>query len=172
MSQPSQFDIARAMLKVHEGLRLTEYTDTTGHNTIGYGWNLDAKSLPAGYGKLVDGKVTITTSEAETLLNMSMASHWMALTSALPWVLTLDAWRQAVLLDMAFNLGIKGLLTFKKTLGYAENKRFGNASEGMLNSKWATQVKRRARVLSDIMLNGKMNNAYLVDYNLGGWEYF
>ncbi len=128
--------------------------------------------MPTGYGTLVDGKITITASEAESLLNMSIATHWMGLTNALPWVLTLDEWRQAVLLDMAFNLGINGLLAFKKTLGYVENGRFGNASEGMIHSKWATQVKRRAGVLSDIMLNGKMNNHYMLEYGLGGWEHY
>jgi len=172
MSQPSQFDIARAMLKVHEGLRLTEYTDTTGHNTIGYGWNLDAKALPEGIGKIVDGKLTITEVEAEQLLDMAMLSHWGNLVSALPWVLKLGEWRQAVLLDMAFNMDIPALLTFKNTLKYIETGRYGNASEGMLNSKWASQVKRRAIVLSDIMLNGKMNNHYLLEYGLGGWEHF
>jgi len=47
----SHFDIARDLLKVHEGLRTREYKDTTGNRTIGYGWNLDAKPLPAGLGR-------------------------------------------------------------------------------------------------------------------------
>lgn len=169
----NHFNLTRKMLQVHEGLRLTEYTDTTGHSTIGYGWNLGAKPLPQGVGKKDgNGKWTISEAEAQTLLDISMIQHWNELTLAYPWVRSLNPWRKAVLLDMAFNMGIPALKTFKNTLNSVLLQDYADASRRMLKSLWAEQVKRRAIVLSDIMLNGKMNNGYLVEYNLGGWEYF
>ncbi len=63
--------------------------------------------------------------------------------------------RQAVLYNMAFNLGINGLLSFKNTLNMIKNGEYESASEGMLNSKWAVQVGYRARELANQMKTGK-----------------
>lgn len=160
------FTLARKMLQVHEGLRLESYTDTTGHKTIGYGWNLDAKPLPQGIGKWANGKRTITDIEAEALLDVSMMDHWNELVSAFPWVGGLNAWRKAVLLDMAFNMGIPTLKTFKNTLNDIQLGNFASASERMLKSKWAGQVKRRADVLSEVMRLGFMPAALMAIYKI------
>lgn len=175
---PNQFDIARAMLKEHEGLRLEEYQDTTGNRTIGYGWNLDACPLPTCVGKLdTHSKITITNAEAEGLLDKAMLTHWSDLTAALPWVAIendqkqWNKWRMAALLDMAYNLGVPNLLTWKNTLAFMEAGKYGNATENMLKSRWAKQVKRRADVLVSIMRDGKMNDYQISVYGLGGWEY-
>ena len=160
------FTLARKMLQVHEGLRLESYTDTTGHKTIGYGWNLDAKPLPNGIGKKQGGKVVISAIEAEALLDVSMLDHWNELVGAFPWVNGLNAWRKAVLLDMAFNMGIPTLKTFKNTLNDVALGNFASASERMLKSKWAGQVKRRADVLSEVMRLGFMPAALMQAYKI------
>lgn len=160
------FTLARKMLQVHEGLRLESYTDTTGHKTIGYGWNLDAKPLPNGIGKQQGDKVTISAIEAEALLDVSMFDHWNELIGAFHWVGGLNAWRKAVLLDMAFNMGIPTLKTFKNTLNDIQLGNFASASERMLKSKWAGQVKRRADVLSEVMRLGFMPAALMAIYKI------
>lgn len=161
----NHFNLARRMLQVHEGLRLKEYTDTTGHRTIGYGWNLDAKPLPQGIGKKdANGKWVISEPEAQGLLDISMIDHWNELTVAFPWVQSLNPWRKAVLLDMAFNMGIPVLKAFKNTLTSILLKDYDDASRRMLQSKWAGQVKRRAYVLSDIMRIGFMPAAIMAEY--------
>jgi lysozyme len=160
------FYFARKMLQVHEGLRLTEYKDTTGNKTIGYGWNLDAKPLPSGIGKKQGDKMVISAIEAEALLDVSMLDHWNELVSALPWVNDLNAWRQAVLLDMAFNMGVPTLLTFKNTLSLITAGDYDGASRLMLKSKWAEQVKRRADVLSEVMRLGFMPAALMAIYKI------
>lgn len=160
------FYFARKMLQVHEGLRLESYHDTTGHKTIGYGWNLDAKPLPSGIGKKQGDKVTISAIEAEALLDVSMLDHWNELVGAFPWVNGLNAWRKAVLLDMAFNMGIPTFKTFKFTLYDVANGDFAKASERMLKSKWAGQVKRRADVLSEVMRLGFMPAALMDTYDI------
>jgi lysozyme len=167
-----QFYLARKMLQMHEGIRLEAYDDTTGHQTIGYGWNLDAKPLPVGVGKMVDGRLTITTSEAEALLDMSMLDHWNELAGAFRWVNNLSEWRKAVLLDMAFNMGIPTLKTFKNTLSLISAGDYDGASRLMLQSQWAKQVKRRADVLSEIMRIGTMTQSQKVKYGIGIWEHY
>ena len=56
---------------------------------------------------------------------------------------------------MAFNIGIYGLLGFKKFLSLCEAMSYTDASEEMLNSKWAEQVGARAHRLSLQMRSGE-----------------
>ena len=63
--------------------------------------------------------------------------------------------RQAVLLDMAFNMGAEGLLKFGNTLRAAREMRWKDARDGMLASKWAGQVGRRASELAEQMMTGE-----------------
>ena len=67
----------------------------------------------------------------------------------------LDEVRQSVLLNMCFNLGIKGLLEFKNTLAFIDAGDWERAANGMLASKWAKQVGKRAIELSELMRKGK-----------------
>jgi lysozyme len=130
-----------AQLRLHEGERLKPYRCTAGKLTIGVGRNLDDRG--------------ITSDESAYLLNNDIDSHWIELLEHLPWVETLDEVRQRVMLDMAFNLGISGLLTFRRTLGHIKAGDYALASSAMLESKWATQVGQRARRLATMMKTGK-----------------
>lgn len=134
-------EMLTALLKRHEGKRLKPYLDTTGHLTIGYGRNLDSKG--------------ISDAEAEYLLSEDIADVWSQISTHLPWVFDLSSVRQAVLADMCFNLGIGGLLTFKKTLALVQAHQYAEASDQMLRSKWARQVKSRATRLSTMMRTGE-----------------
>lgn len=71
------------------------------------------------------------------------------------WWRELDDVRQRVLLDMGFNLGVWGLMKFRKTLGHVQAHNFEHASIEMLDSKWAEQVGGRAKALSQMMRTGK-----------------
>ena len=126
---------------LHEGLRLKPYTDTVGKTTIGVGRNLTDKGLSFG--------------EAEILFTHDLEEHEMDLVGAYPWVLALDAVRYAVMVDMAFNLGISRLSGFRVTLSSVEGGDYQQAAEEMLQSKWARQVKTRAVRLSEMMASGE-----------------
>ena len=67
----------------------------------------------------------------------------------------LDEVRQSVLLNMCFNLGIKGLLEFKNTLSFIGAGDWERAANNMLASKWAKQVGMRAIELSEMMRKGQ-----------------
>jgi lysozyme len=128
-------------LKRHEGLRLKPYQCTADKMTIGYGRNLD--------------DVGISQAEAETLLTNDIARAETQLLKALPWVKQLTQTRREVLINMAFNLGIVGLLKFKNTLGHIRAGRYASAAQEMLKSRWALQVGKRANELAEQMRTGK-----------------
>lgn len=125
-----------------EGLRLKPYKDTVGKLTIGVGRNLD--------------DVGISQDEAMEMLANDIRRTYSAVTTALPWFLKLNDARQNVLLNMAFNLGIQGLLGFKHTLDLIQTGHYSDAAEAMLQSKWAKQVGQRAVRLSDQMRKGEL----------------
>jgi lysozyme len=77
------------------------------------------------------------------------------LTRVHPCVNDLDAVRQLILMDMAFNMGVPRLCKFKNMWNAIHEQRFDIASAEMLDSRWATQVGSRAVKLSDAMKNGE-----------------
>jgi lysozyme len=52
-------------------------------------------------------------------------------------------------------MGIHGLLTFRNTLEAMRRGNYESAAAGMLASKWARQVGRRADRLAAIMRTGE-----------------
>ena len=128
-------------LRLHEGERLKPYRCTAGKLTIGVGRNLEDRG--------------ITREESAVLLANDIADMERELQRALPWVARLDEVRARVLVDMAFNLGVVGLLAFKRTLAAIEAGQYQQAATMMLDSKWAKQVGGRAERLSRMMATGK-----------------
>ena len=128
-------------LTLHEGIRLKAYLCPAGKVTIGVGRNLEDRG--------------ITQEEADFLLSNDIDDFQERLERAIPWMVELDPVRQRVLLDMAFNLGISGLLSFKRTLAAIRGREFTRASVMMLDSRWARQVGQRAKRLSQMMNTGQ-----------------
>ena len=126
----------------HEGLRLKPYRCTAGKLTIGIGRNLE--------------DCGISQTEAYVLLENDIQNCEKQLLDEIPEIYnSLDEVRKSVLLNMCFNMGIKGLLSFKNTLAFVAAGDWERAANGMLASKWAKQVGRRAIELSELMRKGK-----------------
>lgn len=142
-------------LKRHESYRKRVYLCSAGKETIGYGYNLQANPLHlssieiAQYYK--NGMIEV---EAERLLKLMITQCRHQLEVALPFFSKLDTPRQDVLINMAFNMGISGLLNFKKTLLLIESGDYAKASVEMLASKWSKDVGNRALELSTQMKKG------------------
>ena len=123
-----------------EGIRLKPYRCTAGKLTVGIGRNLD--------------DVGLTTEEANYLLRNDIARAEKDLDTYLSWWRTLDPVRQRVIVNMAFNLGVQGLLAFKNTLALVKSGRYLEAAQNMLATKWAAQVGPRAQRLAMMMRDG------------------
>jgi len=122
-------------LTVFEGFREKPYLCSAGKLTIGIGRNLEDRGISA--------------QEAETLLETDIFLCWESVKNKLPWVLELPLVAQDVLVHMCFNLGIKGLLSFVKTLEALRHQNWREAALEMKHSKWAKQVGHRATELSE-----------------------
>ena len=71
------------------------------------------------------------------------------------WYINTDPIRQKVLIDMAVNLGVGGLLQFRRMIAAIELGDYGAAADQMLDSRWAEQVKTRADRLAEMMRTGE-----------------
>jgi lysozyme len=123
-----------------EAKRNFPYTDTKGKLTIGVGRNLTD-----------DG---ISDTEIAFLLNDDVANVSSLLAKGIPWYGPLDAPRQGILINMAFNMGFHGLLGFHDTLAAMSKGDWEAAAIDMENSVWAKEVGDRATRLAEQMRTG------------------
>lgn len=141
-----------------EGLRLRPYRDTEGLLTIGVGRCLDTSPLTADELAHIGHDCrsrAITETQAKYLLAQSIDATLADLDRELPWWRDLDEVRQRVLANMAYNLGIRGLMGFRNTLSAVRRGDYAIAATGMIGSKWARQVGARADRLAVMMREGK-----------------
>ncbi len=131
------------LLRRDEGEKLSAYQDHLGFWTIGVGRLIDARK---GGG--------ISPQESEILLTNDLDRITKALDARLPQWRALNDARQAVLVSMAFQMGVDGLLGFKNTLAHIFAGNLADAKMGMLASKWATQTPERAGRLAQQMERG------------------
>jgi lysozyme len=162
-------------IKESEGFRPKPYLCPKGKASIGFGTNVEAHPgfIPQRLGHIVDqvragtllgqrlvselnmGGMIWSPRQAEAALVAVLEDAAHSLEARFPWVKGLDSVRHAVLLDMAYNMGVGKLAGFKKTLGHVEAGRYEDAAAEMLNSDWARQVKGRALKLSNRMRLGQ-----------------
>lgn len=133
-------DLLAQELTRDEGSRSKPYFDTVGKSTIGVGRNLT--------------DVGLSDDEILMLLKNDIARVLAELDKAIPWFRSMSDNRQRCLANMSFNLGLPTLLQFKATLAAMQAGRYDDAADGMLASKWAVQVKDRAKRLAQMMREG------------------
>lgn len=137
-------DTMRKALRVDEDEVEYAYQDSEGYWTIGVGHLIDRRK---------GGK--LSKASIDFILNEDIDAKWTELVRALPWVANLNEARQHVLLNMAFNLGVSGLLGFKDTIRLVGAGKYKEAAVAMLDSKWAKQVGDRAVRLAKMMEVGQ-----------------
>lgn len=126
-------------VKYHEGYRDTAYRDSVGVWTIGYGTNLQTLQIDRD---LAEKWLVQRLDEAKLFA------------SRLPEWAVLDGPRQDVVVEMIYNLGPSRYVLFANTRRAMLEGRFEDAANGMLASRWAEQVGRRAIRLAAQMRTG------------------
>ena len=122
-------------IKKHEGFRSKVYKCTEGYDTIGYGFAIKDLIIEEDIATL------ILMRKVKTLLErIIIAFHWFK---------DIDDKAKRVVVEMVYNLGVRGFSKFKKTIYYLETEQYKEASVEMLDSLWARQVKGRAKELSN-----------------------
>lgn len=134
-----------------EGFRREAYPDPKSGGapwTIGYGHT----------GREVHPGLAWTLGQAAAALSADITAACGGLTTALPWWTELSPVRQDVLANMAFNLGVHGLLEFRNMLSDVRARTYALASAEMLLSDWARDppegVGERATRLAAMMKTG------------------
>ena len=130
----------REQIKRHEGFSSAPYQCTAGKITIGYGRNLE--------------DVGISEEEAEELLKGDINKVYSQLINY-QWFAELDKIRSGVIVNMTFNLGLRGMLKFIKMINALSLKDYELAAKEMLDSRWARQVGGRATELAEQMRTGE-----------------
>jgi lysozyme len=134
----------KEQLKRDEGVVRYAYEDSLGFLTI-------------GCGRLIDDRRSggLSPSEIDFLLANDISEKSAQVLEALPWARDLNEPRLAVLINMAFQMGIRGLLGFPGMLGAVRTGDYKAAAEHMLDSKWEKQTPTRAHRLADQMESGE-----------------
>lgn len=130
-----------ALLKKQEGYRKEPYLCTEGYWTVGYGRNLETNG--------------IDEEEAEYLLKRDIARCRSELTEAIVFFSALDTVRQDALINMAFQMGVVGLMKFKNMLYHLSYGNYEKSAEEALDSRWAKQTPVRARQVAELIRTGE-----------------
>ena len=116
------------LLESDEGRVPFAYQDSLGFWTIGVGHLIDQRKG----GGLPDPIIDL-------LLDYDIQSKTTELFKALPWVANLNEPRRTVLICMAFQLGVPGLLTFRNTLAVLKAGDYNRAADMFLQSRVARE---------------------------------
>ena len=136
----------KSLIEQHEGRRATIYTDTQGHPTVGIGCNLDADSagidLTAVAADLKDvlAGTPLTESQIDGLLLIQLNRCIYQAQILFPKLDEMPANAQAVIVDMIFNIGMRGFGLFLKAVLALKQGRWNDAADELKESKWYTQV--------------------------------
>lgn len=138
-----------AQLGREEGYRRSAYQDSLGFWTIGFGRLIDPRK---GAG--------LSLVEATYLLTNDVAERQVSL-APFAWYSSQDDVRQVALLDMAFNLGVEGLLHFPKFLMHMGAKEYPESVAELVGTPWHRETGPRAVRIEHMIETGQWPGALL-----------
>ena len=119
----------------------TDVAATSGHPwTVGHGFT---------GGTTLDSRMSRLMSERK--LEEKVIEMDGVLKNTLTWYKDATEVTKGILINMAFNMGVNGLLGFKNTLRFISEKNYEQAAKNMEQSLWYRQVKGRAVELTERM---------------------
>lgn len=133
----------RTDIKNDEGVVLHAYPDSLGYLTIGSGILIDQRK---GGG--------IKESENDFILDTRLSQLLNDMDLKLPWLVGKSDGIQRALCNMAWQLGLNGLLQFTGMLSSIKNGDYPAAAEHALDSLWAKQTPQRAARIAALISEG------------------
>lgn len=148
---------AEKIIKLEENYRARPYYCTAGVPTIGYGKVIGKKGEPLP-------NITANRTEEDLFIREKIRELSYALMSrySVAWNKCNQA-RQAILISMAYQLGLTGVSQFQKMWMALSNGDFSLAAKEMLNSKWAKQTPNRAKRHAEQIERGDVIRYYLTN---------
>ena len=149
-------DIATKLIKLNEGLRLEVYTCDSGFKTFGYGTNLEVLDglykcqgvvgadidFTKGVDKSIEQINNSTDKEALAVafLQSEIINCKRALSKHAWFTDDLSDFQRAIIIDLAYNIGVSGVLEFNKMIAAIKQRNYGIAGEEMLHSRYHYQM--------------------------------
>jgi len=125
-----------AIIREHEGLRMTAYRCSEGFLTIGYGHRIQANE-----------PVRITKAKALAMFKVDYANAEANARSVLPSYDYQPPGVRCVVVSMCFQLGKAGTSKFRNALANLKMRRYGAASSHIRASLWYRQTPNRVEAL-------------------------
>ena len=150
--------IALVILDREEGFREKPYYCSEGYPTYGHGFKIGEKHSP-----LPD--VSITREESKARLAEWVDKLIYSLSNNADTKLAFQNCnydRQAIMVSTAYQLGMYGILKFKKFLFACNEKNWNEAAKQMLDSLAAKQAPNRFKRQSDVMKSGRASEFYKI----------
>jgi lysozyme len=152
----------------NEARRHRAYFDSEHNPTIGIGFNLrraDARNkieaLGLDYDQVCNQQIELTDEQIDNLLIGDLATAIDDASALFPNFDDIDAARQIILVDMAFNLGKNRLSGFFKMIAAVTAEDWDEAANQMIDSAWYRQVKSRGERNAEVMRTGELVTDYL-----------
>ena len=124
-------------IKAHEGYRPQVYQCTEGHDTIGVGFKVD--------------DLFLSEKVCDLILEEKLNDLIPRIERKLSWFRYAQDEVKLVIVNMSYQMGLSGVLKFKRALAAMEIKNWEMAATEMLDSLWARQTSRRANELADLI---------------------
>ena len=134
-------------IREDEGCRLHAYPDPLSGGepwTIGYG----------SCGPDIGPDTIWTQEQADAALASRVSTITAELLKALPWLSTVAETRQAVFVNMVYQLGFSGFLAFHRAISYSARGLWQLAGAELLASQWARQTPERAARRTEQLISG------------------
>lgn len=142
------------LLEREEGFRETVYHCSEGYPTIGIGTVIGARYAPLEHFTLKVSKEIAYALLREELEHINKALNKN------PVYCCLNPDRKVILQSMAYQLGVNGLMNFKKMWKALSVEDYVQASREAMDSKWAKQTPARAQRHAKVLRSGKLKSAY------------
>lgn len=138
----------RTQLEKFEGRKHEAYPDPL---TGGRPWTIGCGHTGP---EVVPGLVW-TDEQIDSAFSDDICEAFDACCDNFPWFPRLNAPRQAVLIGMVFQMGIRGTLKFVNAIAHMRDQRWPQAAGEMLASDWAKQTPKRVKALARQMETGE-----------------
>lgn len=151
----SEYQKLEAQLTVSESYRRLPYMDCCGK-----AWR-QCDCVPRFKGNLTCGiglnleTVGLKREVAELAMRVEISAAEKSLDRTLPWWRSLNPVRQRAIVDMAYNMGINGLLGFHKALAAAHDGDWSKVEIEVMDSEYARRVGPRAVRVAKMWLTGQ-----------------
>ena len=144
------YEQLKQQIEFEEGRKLHVYLCPAGHRTIGIGHNLDVSPDYNG----VPIRDVISDTECDTLFNADVKHAVDGISAEWLGFKALSPARRDAIINMAFQLGVAGVLKFRGMLTALDLKHWQKAHDMALDSLWAKQTPNRAKRIAQQLLTG------------------